>query len=137
MGFIIFIITTIFIIYLISNLINSFSSSEKNEFNSNYTVPSRSSYKKNTRVQSNRSTTKPTQDIRSKIRQAISNTHDIKIAYRKYDGTSSARRLSNITFNNEFKSDGYNNDHIKGFCHLRGEERTFRISRITSIEIIY
>ncbi|SNR32526.1 hypothetical protein SAMN06265371_101282 [Lutibacter agarilyticus] len=136
MGFIIFIITTIFIIYLISNLINNFSSTNKNEFNSNYTAHSRSSYKKNTRVQSNRSATKPTQGIRSKIRQAISNNHDIKIEYRKYDGTYSSRRLSNVSFNNEFKLDGYNNDHIKGFCHLRGEERTFRISRIKSIGLI-
>lgn len=131
MGFIILVIVVI-VFYSLFSSKNSSSSTTKNH----YTTPSRSSYNQNTNAQYSSSGTQSVQAIKSKITQAISSKHDIKITYIKYDGTSSARRLSNITFNNEFKSDGYNNDHIKGFCHLRGEERTFRISRITSIELI-
>lgn len=74
--------------------------------------------------------------IEKEIERAIANGYDIEIKYVKYNGESSQRRLSNITYNNEFGDYGYNNDHIKGYCHLRNEERTFRISRINAIRIL-
>ena len=74
--------------------------------------------------------------IESKITQAISGGGDIKIRYRKYDGTASERRLSAITYNNEFEADGYHNAHIKGYCHLRKENRTFKIDRIIAVEVL-
>jgi predicted DNA-binding transcriptional regulator YafY len=66
------------------------------------------------------------------IKQAISERKSLKIEYRKYDGTKTSRIISKISYNNEFSDDGYYNDHIKAYCHLRNEDRTFRISRITS-----
>ena len=44
--------------------------------------------------------------------------------------------MSNISYNNDYKDYGYNDDHIKGYCHLRNEERTFRISRITAVRVL-
>jgi len=71
--------------------------------------------------------------IKSKINKAILNNSDIIITYNNYRGESSTRRISNIIISNEFTDRGYLNEHIKGFCHLRNENRTFKISRITSV----
>lgn len=70
------------------------------------------------------------------IKQAMTENKDILIKYRKFSGEISKRRLSKIIYNNSFEDDGFHNDHIKGYCHLRREERTFKIDRIISIEII-
>lgn len=74
--------------------------------------------------------------IESEIKRAITHGYDIEIRYEKYGGELSQRRVSNISYNNEFGDFGYSNAHIKGFCHLRNEERTFRISRITAVRVI-
>lgn len=74
--------------------------------------------------------------IESEIKRAITYGSDIEIKYEKYSGETSQRRISNISYNNEFGDFGYNNAHIKGFCHLRNEERSFRISRITAVRVI-
>jgi predicted DNA-binding transcriptional regulator YafY len=124
------IIIIIIIIIVLLGFISS-KDSKSNTSTNHYKTRSTSSYNQNTS-----SVKESSQVIKGKIRQAISSNHDIKIEYIKYDGTYSSRRLSDVSFNNEFKLEGYNNDHIKGFCHLRGEERTFRISRITSIKLI-
>lgn len=70
------------------------------------------------------------------IKQAMTENKDIFIKYRKYDGEISERRLSNIIYNNSFEEDGFHNAHIKGYCHIRREERTFKIDRIVSIKIV-
>lgn len=70
------------------------------------------------------------------IKQAMTENKDILIKYRKFSGEISKRKLSNIIYNNSFEDDGFHNDHIKGYCHLRREERTFKIDRIISIEIV-
>lgn len=67
--------------------------------------------------------------IQEYIDKAINEHRDITIEYQKYDGTRSHRRLSNIEYSNEF-GDGY----ISGFCYLRQENRTFKISRIISVD---
>lgn len=64
-------------------------------------------------------------DIRDYINKAIQENKEITIKYQKYDGTVSTRRISNIELSDEF-GDGY----IRAYCHLRNEERTFKISRI-------
>ncbi len=70
------------------------------------------------------------------INQAMNENKDILIKYRKFSGEISKRRLSKIIYNNSFEDDGFHDDHIKGYCHLRREERTFKIERIISIEIV-
>lgn len=74
--------------------------------------------------------------IESEIKRAITYKYDIEIKYEKYNGETSKRKVSNISYNNDYKDYGYNNDHIKGYCHLRNEERTFRISRITAVRVL-
>lgn len=64
-------------------------------------------------------------DIREYINEAIQQKKEITIKYQKYDGTVSTRRISNIELSDEY-GDGY----IRAYCHLRNEERTFKISRI-------
>ena len=75
-------------------------------------------------------------DIKQQVKNAIQRGKSIRIGYRKFDGEVSRRIVSDIDYNNSFTDDGFYNDHIKGFCHLRYEERTFKISRIISIEIV-
>lgn len=74
--------------------------------------------------------------IRDEILRAINNDEKIKIVYENYNGEVKERILSNIQLTNEFDEYGYNNQHIKAFCHLRNEERSFKIDRIKKIEKI-
>ena len=70
------------------------------------------------------------------IETAIAQNKKVKIEYEKYDGEYSSRELSNIDYSDEFDESGYENNYIKAFCHLRNEERNFKIDRIKSIKII-
>lgn len=79
---------------------------------------------------------KPSENIEDQIRNAISNGNTIRISYQNFNGENSSRILSKLEYNNEFESEGYSNDHIKAYCHLREEDRTFKISRIISVEIL-
>jgi|JI7StandDraft_1071085.scaffolds.fasta_scaffold144934_2 predicted DNA-binding transcriptional regulator YafY len=79
---------------------------------------------------------KPENNIKESIKQAIENKKSLAIKYRKFDGTVSSREIRNVVFNNSFEVDGFHNDHIKGFCSIRNEERTFKIDRIISAEIV-
>ncbi|MBR4325249.1 MAG: WYL domain-containing protein [Bacteroidales bacterium] len=74
--------------------------------------------------------------IRTEIEKAIKLGKDIEIEYVKYDGTRSKRRVSDISFCNEYGAYGYENDHISGYCHLREEKRHFKIDRIQSIRVL-
>lgn len=74
--------------------------------------------------------------IRTEIDRAIRTGKDIEIVYVKYDGTRSRRRVSDISYCNDYEDYGYENDHISGFCHLRGEDRHFKIDRIQSIRVL-
>lgn len=74
--------------------------------------------------------------IKSQIEKAINSKSAIEISYRNFDGTSTIRRISNIKYNNKFRVEGYKDDHIDGYCHLRNEERTFKIARINDIKIL-
>lgn len=65
------------------------------------------------------------------IRKAIDTGAIIEITYTKYDGTSSIRRLSDVTYSEE-----YGQSYIEAFCHLRNERRTFKISRISKVTFI-
>ncbi len=74
--------------------------------------------------------------IKDELEKAIKGKHKIKIQYENLDGEVSERELSNIQITDDFNSFGYDKQHIKGFCHLRNEERSFKISRIKNIELI-
>ena len=67
--------------------------------------------------------------IREYIEQAIDESRTIEIEYVKYDGTSSKRSISDLSYSGE-----YGDDYIVGYCHLREEYRTFKISRIRRID---
>ena len=68
-------------------------------------------------------------DIREYINEAIQKKRDITIKYKKYDGSVSTRVLSNVEY-----SDEYGDSYIKAYCHLRHENRTFKINRIIEVD---
>jgi len=74
--------------------------------------------------------------IQSILNTAINESRKVKILYEKFSGEESERELSNLSISNEFDEFGYENDHIKAYCHLRNEERSFKINRIKKIELI-
>lgn len=74
------------------------------------------------------------QTIPQKMHKAIMEGKKVKIIYSNNENQVSQRILSNIRYNNDF--DGYNNAHIKAYCHVRNEERSFKICRITSLDIV-
>lgn len=62
------------------------------------------------------------------INEAIKTGATIEIEYTKGDGTSSIRKLSDVQFSEE-----YGDMYISAFCHMRQEQRTFKISRIKKV----
>ncbi len=69
--------------------------------------------------------------IREYIDNAIKNGKTVTIKYIKYEGTFSTRKISDIQYSDEF-----GDDYIQAFCHKRQEMRTFKISRILSVDDI-
>ncbi|WP_418637588.1 WYL domain-containing protein [Winogradskyella sp.] len=136
MGIVIVIIIAFVLYSLFSDSNSKVNTSQSSTSSPNYTEQTNGSYTKMPKVETSITRTDSTEIVSRKIRTAILNNYDIKIEYKKYDGTCSKRCLSNVAFNNEFEIDGYHNDHIKGYCHLRNENRTFRIDRIDKIEIL-
>lgn len=67
--------------------------------------------------------------IQEYLGDAINHGKTVTIKYIKYTGEYSTRQISNIHYSDEFGP-----DYIKAFCHLRNEDRTFKISRIISID---
>lgn len=63
------------------------------------------------------------------IEDAIQNGKSVTIKYEKYGGELSTRTLSDIHYSDEFGE-----EYIEGFCHLRNERRTFKISRIREVD---
>ncbi len=77
-----------------------------------------------------------TTTIKEVVFKAIKGEHKVKIFYENFNGEISERLLSNLYLTDEFDEYGYDRQHIKAFCHLRDEERSFKISRIKRIEIV-
>ena len=69
--------------------------------------------------------------IREYLDAAIRTGKSVTIKYIKYEGEYSVRTISNIQY-----SDEYGDDYIQAFCHKRQEKRTFKISRILSVDDI-
>lgn len=74
--------------------------------------------------------------IKDELIKAINGKHKIKILYENFNGETSERKLSDVKMTDEFNSFGYDEQHIKAYCHLRNEERSFKINRIKKIELI-
>lgn len=74
--------------------------------------------------------------IRDILQKAINENRKIKIQYENFNGEISERYLSCLEMTNEFSTYGYDKQHIKAYCHLRNEERNFKISRIKDIDLI-
>lgn len=98
----------------------------------NYTIPDKIITKSYPILQVNSEADYPS--VKTLIRKAVSEGKSIKLVYRNYDYEISSRVISNLKYNNEFS--GYHNDHIIGFCSVRKEERTFKISRMISLELL-
>lgn len=62
---------------------------------------------------------------------AVNEDKTITIKYQKYDGTVSTRKVSDLEYTDEY---GNYDEYIHGFCHLRNEYRTFKISRIIEVD---
>jgi hypothetical protein len=72
----------------------------------------------------------------SAISAAIRKGASVKLTYTDYFGETSERIISSLAYSTEFVESADFKQYIKGYCHLRNEERTFKISRIDRIEII-
>jgi DNA polymerase III epsilon subunit family exonuclease len=70
-------------------------------------------------------------EIYSPIKQAIVENSKIKISYRKFDGEVSDRDITPISFL-KLKNKLY----LEAYCHLRGEKRTFKLSKILQFQSI-
>ena len=69
--------------------------------------------------------------VESELKRALRNGYDIEIKYKKYGGEISRRKVSNIE-----ESDVFGDGYISGYCHLRDEDRTFRIDRVQSVRVL-
>jgi ATP-dependent DNA helicase PIF1 len=74
--------------------------------------------------------------IKDEVLKAIHEKHKVKILYENFNGEISERQLSDLKLTEDFNDFGYDKQHIKAFCHLRNEERSFKIDRIKKVEII-
>lgn len=64
---------------------------------------------------------------------AMDNELFVRLKYRKESGEISKRTLSHFSPTPEYGNPGL---YIVGFCHLRNEKRTFKLSRVMGLDII-
>ena len=69
--------------------------------------------------------------IIQKVMFAILKKQTLKIDYVNNKGEASTRTISNIRLSND-----YGSEYIKAFCHLRKEERNFKICNIIKAKVI-
>lgn len=74
--------------------------------------------------------------IIEELLKAINGNNKIKILYENFNGESSERQLSDLKLSEDFNDYSYDKQHVKGFCLLRNEERSFKIDRIKRVELI-
>lgn len=67
------------------------------------------------------------------IIDAIKNNHDIKFDYRKKDYNTGSIDTTNRAVTPLEIFEEKSRIYLRGYCHLRKEKRTFRISRITNL----
>ena len=74
--------------------------------------------------------------LHTRLQKAIDGQETIEIKYRKYSGEESERKISDIHWSSEFGDEDFSHseNYINAFCHLRQERRTFKLTRILSID---
>lgn len=72
-------------------------------------------------------------EILSVIKKAVKKNYAVKIRYKNGDGIKSFRRLTNLTFTDEY---GYEYRHINAYCHKRKSIRTFNLIRVKTVKIV-
>ena len=81
-----------------------------------------------------------TYELQHEIRQildlAINKNLQVTIEYFSLKNEISERIISEIQYTDKYEDFGYYEDHITAYCHLRKEQRDFRIDRIRSIKIL-
>jgi len=70
--------------------------------------------------------------IEQLIKRAIEDGLTLKIEYAKNSYENSSRVISNIKISQE-----YGLGYISAYCHMREEERTFKMSRIVDARIVH
>lgn len=65
------------------------------------------------------------------IQRAIEDNLTLEIEYAKNDFEKSTRTISDVTI-----SDEYGVGYISAYCHMREEQRTFKMSRIVGARIV-
>lgn len=68
---------------------------------------------------------------------AIDNGYTVQMTYTNFSLITSNRKVSDLVYTKEFMIDGYEyKEHFSGYCWLRNEERSFKISRIDYLKIL-
>ena len=107
----------------------------KRIYQTTYTVPKKTITQSNPII-NNINNTNYSQ-VKQLIERAVKENKLIQISYTNWEGESSFRKISDIEYTENFMKNGYDYKvHFKGYCHKRKEERSFKISRINSIELI-
>ena len=73
----------------------------------------------------------PKNDKRLIVAKAIKTDAALEFYYSNYNGEASKRTVSNLDYSEEFGT-----EYISGFCHLREEDRTFKIERISRLKVV-
>lgn len=69
--------------------------------------------------------------IQHLIKRSIEDNLSLEIDYQNSDYETSTRIISDIHRSSKFRG-----DYIDAYCHLRNEERTFKLSRIVDARIV-
>ncbi len=69
--------------------------------------------------------------IQQIVVQAIFDKQTLQIDYINNKGEVSTRKISNIGLSND-----YGSEYIQAFCHLKNEERTFKIRNILKAKVV-
>lgn len=77
----------------------------------------------------------PLEVKRQRIKEALENGYLLEITYLKPDDTKSRRKVKPIEIGYR-QFGGRNFEALIGYCHLRGEERCFRLDRILDIKLL-
>lgn len=67
--------------------------------------------------------------IEDELLRAINTGATIEISYTNNHAITTTRKLSDIQYSSE-----YGNTYINAYCHTHKEQRTFKISRISSVK---
>lgn len=71
------------------------------------------------------------------IKEAIANNQKLEIIYSDSNGKSSTRQISNVNYSTAYqKNKNINPEYISAYCHLRNENRTFKINRIEKVRFV-